>query len=396
MGDERMNELQRGIMILLKSAVTGEPGTLPEGFSLEEAMSTIRKHQLPTLAYEGAVLCGIPDTTPQMMHLLQIYCKRILHSEAQMKTVEQLCAAFEEHGIDYMPLKGCRMKALYPKPELRIMGDADILIRMEQYDRIRPIAKGLGLTEQHESDHEYVWQSDALYLELHKRLIPSYNPDYYAYFGDGWRLAKRQRGCRYAMSPEDEFIFQFVHFAKHYRDGGIGCRHVLDLWVYLRSCPQMNMSYIRAELDKLRLLEFYENTRQLLEFWFESGESNDRTEFMTDFIFDSGSWGKWESHVLSTEVRSAKIAGSIRGGKVRSILRAAFPARKDMMAIYPVLKRVPWLLPVIWPVRWVDVVLFRRDNIRKRQQAFRIATVDKVEGYQKALNYVGLDFRLGE
>ena len=46
-----------------------------------------------------------------------------------------------------MPLKGCNMKALYPSPELRVMGDADILIRVEQYDRIRPIIQSLGFEE---------------------------------------------------------------------------------------------------------------------------------------------------------------------------------------------------------------------------------------------------------
>ena len=30
-------------------------------------------------------------------------------------------------------------KKLYPKPELRVMGDADILIREEQYDKIKPV-----------------------------------------------------------------------------------------------------------------------------------------------------------------------------------------------------------------------------------------------------------------
>lgn len=39
--------------------------------------------------------------------------------------------AFDAGGIDYMPLKGSILKDLYPRHEMRMMGDADILIRME-------------------------------------------------------------------------------------------------------------------------------------------------------------------------------------------------------------------------------------------------------------------------
>ena len=381
----------RGILLLLKSAVTDESYPLPEGFSLEEALPIIKKHHLTTLIYQGGSNCGL-DAMP----LLPGYCKQMMHSEGQMAAVETLCAAFEENGIDYMPLKGINMKKRYPRPELRIMGDADILIRTEQYDAIRPVMEALGYAPVVESDHEYVWRSPALLLELHKRLIPSYNSDYYAYFGDGWALAKLHEGCRYAMTPEDEFIYLFTHFAKHYRDGGIGCRHVLDLWVYLRSCPGLDEAYIRRELQKLRLLEFHDNIRRLLEFWFGDGAADDRTAMMTDFIWSSGSWGNWESHILAAEVKNRAAAGSARGGRLRSAWQLLFPDGRSMAMRYPVLTGAPWLLPVMWPVRWADALLFRRERIRKKRRDFQSATTEKVDGYQRAMNYVGLDFHFEE
>ncbi|MBQ7230956.1 MAG: nucleotidyltransferase family protein [Oscillospiraceae bacterium] len=390
-----MNDLQRGILLMLKSAVTGEHYPLPAGFSLEDALPVIKKHNLATLAYQGAVSCGLDGMSPAMLGLMQRYCRQMMRSEAQMAAVEQLCAAFEENGIDYMPLKGINMKSRYPKPELRIMGDADILIRTEQYGAIRPIMEGLGYTPEVESDHEYVWKSPALYLELHKRLIPSYNRDYYAYFGDGWALAKRREGCRYAMVPEDEWIYLFTHFAKHYRDGGIGCRHVLDLWVYLRGCPGLDMARIRRELRKLRLLEFYENIRRLLELWFGNGTEDAKLAMMTDFIFDSGNWGSRESHVLAAEMKNRAAAGSARGGRLRSVWQLLFPGTRNMAARYPVLEKAPWLLPVMWPVRWVDAALFRRDRVIRKGRDMQFATAEKVDGYQRAMHAVGLDFHFG-
>jgi hypothetical protein len=391
-----MNTLQRGILLILKSAITGKAERLPDGFSLEEALPLVKRHQLAMLVYEGAVICGIPDDTPLMLQLLQHCCRQILCSEGQMEAVSRICNAFEEAGIDYMLLKGCEMKRLYPKKELRVMGDADILIRREQYGHIKQLVAELGYQPVTESDHEYVWQSENLYLELHKRLIPSYNSDYYAYFGDGWRLAKQQSGFRYAMTDEDTFIYLFTHFAKHYRDGGIGCRHVLDLWVYLRAYPDLDMAYMRSELKKLRLLEFFENVRRLLESWFDDGEADEKLDVMTDFVFDSGSWGKWESHILSAEVRNRKTAGSAQGGRLRSLRLLLFPEARNMAERYPVLDRFPWLLPVLWPVRWVETLLLRPNRVREKQRDIRTATPAKVDGYQHAMNFVGLDFNFEE
>lgn len=388
-----MNEVQRGVVMLLRSAVTGERLTLPEGFVIEGAEEIIAKHHIGVPVYAGAAQCGVAMDTPYMMKLFQHYCLQLMRSERQMQAVEALCRAFDEAGVDYMPLKGCNMKKLYPKPELRLMGDADILIRPEQYALIRPAVAALGFTEVQESDHELIWNSRDLHLELHKRLIPSYNQDYYAYFGDGWRLAKPISGTRYGMSPEDEYIYIFTHFAKHYRDGGIGLRHVLDLWVYRRACPELDEAYIRRELKNLQLEDFYLNICRLLETWFDNEPCDSVSDFITDFLFDSGSWGKYANHAISAAAKSARREGSAGKGRRAALLQALFPSAKVLSLRYPVLEKHPWLLPVMWPVRWAAALLFRRDNIRRQRMGRRAVTVESIETYQQALEYVGLDFR---
>ena len=282
-----MKQSHIGILTLLKSAIIQQKIALPEKFQLQDADDHINRHHIASLIYEGALLCNIPQNDIRMLQLFPRYCKALQVSERQLRELERIYNAFEENGIDYMPLKGCKMKALYPKPELRNMGDADILIRTEQYDKIRSVMQSLQFTEGEETVHELVWKSDALYLELHKQLIPSYNQDFYGYFGDGWARAKYLNGSQYTMSPEDEFIYLFTHFTKHYRDGGIGCRHVVDLWVYLRSHPELDTDYIQTELKKLQLLDFYCNTRRLISTWFENQEPDPKTDFMTEFIFSA-------------------------------------------------------------------------------------------------------------
>ena len=149
-----MDNTQRGILILIKCAVTGEVLPLPDDFSLEDAFTICHKRQLLPLLYAGAVRCGFPKQDPLMIKMLQYYFKYMVRSEKQMTDLQRVLDAFDKHGIDYLPLKGSHLKSLYPKPELRLMGDADILIRMDQYDKIIPLMEKLGFREKYESDHE--------------------------------------------------------------------------------------------------------------------------------------------------------------------------------------------------------------------------------------------------
>ena len=387
-----MDSFQQGILTLIKCAITESPQHLPASFSLEAAEAFAAKQQLVPLVYTGALVCGIPAGEPLMQRMFQTYLKLTIHSERQMAAIHRLCRSFEENQIDYLLLKGCIMKPLYPKPELRYMGDADILIRMEQYPKIIPLMEALGYERKEETNHELPWNSQALFVELHKMLIPSYNKDYYAYFGDGWHFAKKAEGYRYVYSAEDDFIFQFSHFAKHYRNGGIGCRYVLDLWIFRRANPQLDESYIRTELKKLHLLEFYENILRLIQAWFEDGAMDEKLEFMTQVIFSGGSWGSWEKRILVQETHSAKVTGSRTGRTLKLLLRKILPPLSEMKWHYPLLEKQPWLLPVLWIVRLADILLFKRHKIRKTQSILKEATDDKLRDYHKSLQYVGLDF----
>lgn len=391
-----MNVTEQAIITLLRSAVTGEKLALPENVDMDFLIRVVARHMVVPMAYIGAVNCGVDKEHPVMEKLFRGYCHHLMTSEAQLRMLDSVFAAFDANKIDYMPVKGCNLKQLYPKPELRPMGDGDILIRMEQYDTIRPIMEGLGFRERIESDHELIWQTPELFLELHKRLIPSYNTDYYAYYGDGWRLAKVRNGTRYAMTDEDQFIYLFTHLSKHYRDGGIGLRHVTDLWVYLQAHPELDQTYIRSELKKLSLLAFYENMYRVLEAWFADGEWDERTQLITGFVFGSGPWGTAEAHTASSIIKKAKKTGSLAKGKWQWFWRMIFPDVEEMSYKYPAVKKVPVLLPVFWVVRWVHTLLFRKAVVRGRRQDIKNFSQEKIRKYKTQMEYVGLGFNFGE
>ena len=387
-----MEITHQGIITLLRSGVTGENLPLPEGFVPEEAFEILRRQAVVPIAYEGAVHCGIDRNHPVMQKMLMLCYQNLMKHELQTQSVNRIFAAFEDLGIPYMPVKGCNMKRIYPKPEMRAMGDVDILIHPQDHGRIQPIMEELGFTYRIENDHVFEWHAKELHVELHKSLVPPNDEDYFSYYGSGWKLAVKGAGYRHDLSAEDAYIFMFTHFARHYRHGGIGCRHVVDLFVYLRAHPALNRDYIAKELAALHLTQFHENVLQTLNVWFLGEEGNEITELITAFIFSGGSWGRLEAVLASKELKNARRKGSVRNSQIKAVLHAIFPPRAELRNRYQILRNYPFLFPVMWVVRWFDILFFRPKNIRKKLGVLEILDDKKIRSHQQALEAVGLDF----
>lgn len=391
-----MTEFQKGFLALAKAALTDSPLENPVRLDYEDVYRVADAQQVVPLMYYGAIRdpAFMGHTCAQLF--LERTCVYMGHGEDQSETANRIFQAFDKEGISYMPLKGTLLKSMYPNPEMRIMGDSDILIRMDEYDRVRRVMFSLMMLPQKESDHEYIWQTmTGLQIELHKRLIPSYNEDYYAYYGDGWRLARLAEGesYRYEMSPEDTYIYLFTHFAKHYRDQGVGMKYVFDFYVYQRKYPELDVAYIARELDKLQLFEFYRNVTRMIDVWFNGTPADEITDYLTDKIFADGVFGKGENSAMSEGVKLSKGSGSVRAKKK---WRLIFPSYSSMCARHPVLKKWAILLPLFWIIRGFDILFFHRDRYRNRMEQLELMTDENIDRYHRELNYVGLDYNFGE
>lgn len=387
-----MDITQQGVVTLLRSAITGEKCTLPEGFTLEAADELIQKQGLLPMAYQGAYLCGMDAKSELTQRYQKLYFRHLMRSEQQMRKAEQIFKVFEEKGIDYLPVKGCLLKKLYPQPELRMMGDADILIRKEQYDEIKPVMEALGFEEGVWSTYDVHWTSRELLAELHYRIFSDNHEDLYGYFGDGWSKAVKVEGSRYTFSAEDMFLYIFGHMTKHFRFCGIGARQIVDLYVYRKANPHMDEEKIEGVLGGIGLLEFYRNIKKLLAVWFEGAPEEPVTELIGNYVFSGGSFGSEKNTLQAREIINAQNADGIRNTKFRAIWHALFPSLKFLQLSYNVLYKHPWLYPFFWVVRWVDILLNRRGNILKKGRIIMNMSDDGIDTHKKLLQDMGITY----
>lgn len=382
-----------GIIRLVRSAMGGHPESLPKDLDFELVYRFAKKQNVVALLYSGIINSNVKLSPELNDKFFASSAAAVAFFERQQRGLLKLYESFDQNGIDYLPLKGAAIRSIYPQEEFRAMSDIDVLVRAEQYEKIASVMRELGYDEKEEWYSVFSWRKNLLHVELHQCPIPTDVEDYHAYYSDGWHLAKKVKGesHRHKMSDEDCLIYVFVHFAKHYRIAGIGIRQLLDIYVLLGCCPDMDMDYIRKELEKLNLVEFFDNVVKTIKVWFEDRQADETTDLITNKLIASGAFGTIEAYNQSTSVK-AKKKGEVKHTRTNHFFKALFLPYKSMCALFPVLKRVPILLPVMWLWRIIYTVVCRRERLSSRLGEVKSLAPDNLTRYENELTAVGLNY----
>lgn len=302
---------------------------------------------------------------------------------------EEIRNEFEKNKISYMLLKGHIMRGYYPSPEMRTMCDVDLLIKEEDDEKIQKIMAELGYTMKNEfgrDDEKSYYRPPHCSYDMHTQLVSDSHKKLKAYYGTGWRVAKKDTEYGYVMSNEDFFIFLLAHFTKHYANAGIGVRPILDIWIFLdKFNDTLDWDYINQELDKMQMKEFCYNIFRLSKVWFDGEASDETTDDMTRYILFSGMYGTTGNWYRAKKVQADnKLVHNVKGK-----LNAIFLNRRYMEQFYPKLKEKPYLLGYYWCKRIV-VKLFDGSGAKyvKNQKK---TNAERTNATEQHFNAVGLE-----
>lgn len=382
-----MTEFQRSFLNILISGLGEDVGQVATDIEIAKIAKCANRHQVSVLAYYG--IKNLHLFGDEQMQGFKDHTYNIIYATVnQMYELERLTNTFNVEGIDYRLLKGAYIRDYYLKPEMRLMSDIDVLIRDSQYKIIKSLMKELGYIFSYESDHEITWKlPNGLIVELHKSLVPTYNKDFIRYYGDGWRVFESEEKLY-----EKQYIYSFVHFAKHYRDGGAGIKYVFDFYVMQKANKDLDIEYIREQLLELKLLEFYDNICKTMGVWFEGEEDTDVTNLITENLFTSGVYGSFEKHAIAKTYKKSKQTGSIKKARIQNTFSSAFSSLENNKKRHRFLNKMPFLLPVAWALNWLSALTKNHNKIGEVMKKAAVSTEENVEKFRKDLQMVGLDY----
>ncbi len=380
---------EQGFLTLIRSGIQNCYLSLPRDFSIDSVLVAAKEFHVVNIVYNGAVNCGIDADLPVMKKLFSLALKETVIDQKQLEEYKRLSGELVKEKIDFLPLKGILLKSMYPYTYFRSMNDVDILIKPQEYSKVKKVLTENGYEFYCESDHEFIWfKNGVLQLECHKSLVPSYDKDFYEYYINIWDKVKKD-GEKSYLTDEDLFIFTFIHFIKHYRSSGIGIKHLIDIYFFTER-KDMDWEYIESEFKKLNILEFFNNIKDVIAYCFYGKELNEKTEFILSYILNSGEFGRKDIGAFSAVLRSVGTSEKTKKYVVKSFWKNLFPGIIPMKNKYKYLEKCPFLLPFAWFVRLITAIFSGKK--------LKVSKVDaqKVKTMEESLKYVGLSYDFTE
>jgi len=318
----------------------------------------------------------LPDTVRDK--LKQDFISTLSRAAAQELEMKHVIELFNQEQINHLLFKGFALKDMYPVPEMRTMGDIDILIHASNRQKSHVLLEGAGFKATTTGGNVWTYIKGSVRLEIHDHLISrnlNNQIDLRDYYKNAWKYAVNisPQGNTYQFTKNDHFVYLLVHMAKHFYSTGCGIRMFLDIAVFIqRYGNQLDWSYIISECSMLKLDVFANHVLELCVRWFNvtvpiTIPKMDELfyEQISEYICSAGVFGYYERNQYIGILRMAgakKPTG--REGKLWMISMywsICFPSYETMSrtATYSFLKNKPMLLPVAWGIRAARSLLFR-------------------------------------
>ncbi len=363
-------------------------GAQAAGMDLERVYQASRFHGMASITCMGA------ERTEAFAHAAPALVKS--WKEAKEKAIRknmlldaergQVLKEMEDMGIWYAPLKGILLQDMYPKYGMRQMSDNDILYDARGQKKLMAMMKkrGYKVESYPGAAHDTFTKPPVYNYEMHKTLFSrSDGTGGYPYYQEiGKKLVPDGPGLYSRhFSDEDFYLYQTAHAYKHYVNGGIGLRSLMDVYVYLqKKGSSLDWDYLGKELAKLGMAGFEKKSRALAQKLFTEPKLpadirlTAKEEEMFQFLAGSGTYGTIQNRVEKTLQDMGQMDGSsAKSRKRKYLLRRLFPDMEWFQDSYPFLAKHRVFIPFFLLYRMARGVIFSRKKIQSEYHAVREA-----------------------
>ena len=355
------HEKERNYIIeLIKAALSNTTPSIPsEDLDWDVVFKYAEKHRIIPLLYFS--IQKLPEDYTSKINNIDLYelaYKANLVDDANRENeIAIVTKELSDNNVDYVLLKGTVAKHFYPDTSMRMMSDVDILYRNKTAKEIKTIleSKGYTQTKSTPKDAMYLSANQRVKIEMQESLIDDGFTDWKKYLDTIWDRCALKNNTEYAMTNENFYIYHIVHMAKHFINGGVGLRHVVDTWVIKNRFIELDRDYVNKTFKDLSLDKFEHMITLLCRYWFENynptDEEKESINLISEYIFTNGAFGNIAQQSVNESTTGIK-------GKV-------FPSKETMANYYGdiIIKH-----PVTIPFYWIRLTLTRIFSSKTRNK----------------------------
>ena len=310
----------------------------------------------------------------------------------QIPQLSRVFSKLNEEGIPVIALKGLILRYLYPTPDLRTMGDADILVHEEDLQKVETTLTEMGYIKTEDSTPAHIAFIHKKYspIEVHWKLADTrYIKDVDSFEKDVWDNAKvKDIGDAQVLSlcPEDFLIHLCIHMAVHMRSGGFGLRQLCDLVLLIESEPStIDWQYFTSKVKQYNIEKFTAAILGVCNLIFglkvvpESyAIPTDRRQIkmLINDILDSGVFGmKSLDRVFGNNLLNAEVVFKEgNSNKMRSVINLICPPASTLSSNYSYAKQYKILTPVAWIHHFLSGIFNKEYNILEKLKFLTFST----------------------
>lgn len=233
--------------------------TKAEAIDWDEIYKEARIHQVHTLIYP--IIKDIDLKIGLDEKLLAVWNISVMSCGIQMICAEvwlgEVLEALNSLEINSIVLKGMAINKCYPKPELRTMGDADLLVHEQDIEKATKTLEMLGYisSKDKKTKHIEFFKENAIAIELHRLLIDyDFMQNKESFHDEIWEnttLVNLGSIKANILSWEMQILHICIHMAAHISYGGIGLRQLCDLVMVVKTKGnEINWNIVRDRAIK--------------------------------------------------------------------------------------------------------------------------------------------------
>lgn len=381
---------QQALLMLLDQCLWKKPNNLPEQLDWDMLKTLSAQQGVLALAYDGAVAgnASMPAELKKIWSQQTILA--VMKNERLLVAQDQLLEQLQQANIPAVILKGSSVAQYYPQPDLRALGDIDVLVPRESLEQVKAILLQSGY-EFREADHDFHlgFSRPGAYVEVHYDVttLPQCRGGDMAKQEIRRFLECREQGSMGGhgfpmLSQQHQALMLLLHMVRHTLDSGIGLRQLCDWAMYVATVdPEKWKDGIVPMLQRCGLLRYaqvataaclrYLGLPERYAAWCEAVTQEDARRFMQD-LFLGGNMGRANPEKIGRLLTSGGVQGDNR-----SLVKVSLAGLSAYaMQRYPVAKKHKWLLPFFWiymPARYWLRSLFGLRKKKSVSQALKDA-----------------------
>lgn len=365
-----------------------------------ELYSLAAGHHVSQIIYKEASKYGSAVCPDLFTKWRNVTIMQVLKCNAGSLIIGDILKAFENHGIPVMVLKGLHYKYLYTDPDMRVMGDIDLLTRKDTLDQAADIIRSFGYMNVDEDNPKHLVFTHNAYIpiELHfslfteekRKIAVSFNREIwdsaYNFEKDGMKFL--------VPSQENQLIYCCIHMTNHFEKGAFDLRHLSDFNLLARNyCGSIDFDQLSRKADSYGLGKFIEVMLYICHELFELpvpeslvgryARQKEYVDGMIDMILEAGRFNGAGGKMPKNRIVASYIGTD--GSGLFSKLHFLFPPREMLLFSYPYVRKSSLLLPVAWIHRLVNNLVKR--DVGVAQKSVSSKTVDE---YVKIIKWLDI------